>query len=145
MTQQPEIRSSRAEPASAEQVLEAIERNRDRIRSLLGMVLSASGVILSASFVIVFFVVRDWPPGGDKLVAMLYFASVVALIASILVSVRAVRPRVPVAIRSKVQLISVVAASYQLERRQANWAAWFMIAALLAFLAGSLMLAAAVL
>lgn len=114
------------EELSPRQYIDAISKNRDRIRSLAGILTQIGGVLISASLVVLFFLIREGEGHALKLPALLQFASSILIALSLILSVLSayVRDPLPSAtygdkINNELRLFNrerrlVIAASYSL-------------------------------
>jgi len=102
-----------------EDALSAIEKNRERVRSLSNMILSSCSIFLSISFVIFFFVVKETELKNFIVPGILILSDVILIIA-IFFSISSVYIKEPKAITTKFNLISQQSYYYIREQRSAR-------------------------
>lgn len=124
-----------SEPVTIEATLEVLENNRTRIRDLGNMVLTVCGILLSASFVVLFFVLQNRSSNVLIAVPVILFAATASLILSTLFSVLSSMLPSPTAVRTKFELIDVLARIYHREHRRVILAVIFLILGIVLFVA----------
>jgi hypothetical protein len=113
--------------------LSAVKDNRERIRSLVSMLLGVCGMLLSAGLIILFFLIQEKLTQQEPSIYLLMFLAIAALIVSMLTSLIAVQIRPPMAVSTKGKRLDHQLRIYQHEYRWSVVSSVFLFVAILLF------------
>jgi hypothetical protein len=123
------------ELVSIDETLKMVDNNRTRIRTLAGILLTVCGLLLSTSFVVLTFILKNSDIRISRFVPIFLFATSGLLTGSIICIVFSSRLPKPVALISKIELLDFWTRIYRREYLWVTVAVYFLIAAIVLFIA----------
>lgn len=114
-------------------VIDTIEKNRDRVRTVIGIILSSTGFLFSANVASLLFNV-DKLRNTEPFVRILYLASLTTLLLTVLFCVSAAFLRTTYSITTRVKFINDLLTNYYRELRMVKVASFLLSVALFIFL-----------
>lgn len=116
-----------------EDMIQSLERNRDRVRTLGNLLITACSLFLSSIFVVLFFLIKETSFGVPFVVPILMFASLASFTLSIAFSVYSAVLPPQTAIRNRIELIDFLASTYYSEQRRAIRGVFFLIVGIILY------------
>jgi len=120
---------------SFKDTLSILEGNRARVRSLCSMILTSSSIFLSTSFVILFFLIREYTKDSFTIIVTL-ISSDTSIIFSIFFCLISAYLKEPKSITTQFSLISQQAYYYKKEQKNARTAIVFLFIGIVTFMVG---------
>jgi len=118
---------------TVKEIIDLLENNRSRVRTLANLIITVCGLLLSTSFIVLFFILKDSSHLIPSIVPILLFSVIVSLLISMISGLISVYAPSPTVVSTKIGLIDKLLGIYRIEQRRATISVTFLLIGIVLF------------